>query len=100
MGRDGQVAQFHGGVLGQLLGVICGGPALEHKTLRLELYTQAANAIAQATLHERFEAFFHGQRILVNHMQTHSTPVLSQRRVERLRVRAATMTKRKFGKAK
>lgn len=53
--HDGNFADLHDGVLGDLLGVIGGGLSLKDQTRVPQLQTQAANPTEQPTLHPFFD---------------------------------------------
>jgi len=50
-----QVSEFHGRMLGELFGVIGGGPALEDQAVRQTDHPEIANSIAEQALQHAFQ---------------------------------------------
>jgi hypothetical protein len=57
VGDDRQINEFHGGVLGQLFGMVGGGAALQDEAGGKQNDMQIADAIAQSAMQHVFEPF-------------------------------------------
>ncbi|MBI3821070.1 MAG: hypothetical protein HY289_00145 [Planctomycetes bacterium] len=66
-----QIGEFHGGVLGDLLGMVGGGSALQDQAGRQHDDTEIADAIAKPAQQHAFQTFLFGEDARCEYIGAH-----------------------------